>query len=105
MNGTFRALPENQGGISGSHPFAGEARSVMRVVKTFADRYETAAEHNIGQAGYRPPLHLGDGAFTIESIIKGVLSDGSTYERDVLRPVLTAGIDVIEAAGVLSEII
>jgi len=109
LHGSFRAYPAEAAGNAVMQQLGnGNVSTVFKVIKTFADHIEMTAEHIIDPGGYRPPLHLGDGAFTLESVVKGVLADGSPFERNILRPVLTGAIEALKGAvetGIISDII
>lgn len=91
MKETFRAMPEGiLNGSSGQR--ASNAVTLLRVLKTYADRFEKTEEKS-DKGGYISPLKIGTGAFTIESVVKGVLADGSLFERNILRSVYNGNIE------------
>ena len=104
LGGTFCAFPaEAAGNTLLQQEAKGKVSTVLRVVQTFANRIEMYGEQRMDPGAYRPPLRLGDGSFTLESVVKGILEDGSPFERTVLRPVLLGAAEAfkIALAGVI----
>lgn len=104
LNGTFTAVPEDAAGSAGQRG-AQRMSTVLRVIKTYADRYETHTEQKIDSGDFGQLLRLSSGAYTVESVVKGVLADGSQFERNILRPVLTGGIAALQVAEEIENMI
>ena len=83
---SVRLEPARTAVSAGRHAVRG-LRRVLRIFQTFPDHCQLVYEGEAAKDG-RIPVPLGNGIFSIEQVLRGVLDDGSPYERNIVESLI-----------------
>jgi len=84
--GSFALYPDelNEAGQEGKG--IKDLEIIMRVIKTYPDRYEVVSEQRLYPDEKAPVLSFDDGYYSLETTVHGELENGSFFQRNGVRP-------------------